>query len=71
MGEGDLDGALEIFRLNTEYFPDAFNTWDSLAEAYMNKGESELAIEYYRKSLELNPDNQNARRMIERIRSKS
>ncbi|NIR46799.1 MAG: amidohydrolase family protein [Gemmatimonadetes bacterium] len=71
MRSDQLDRALEVFRLNTEYFPQAFNTWDSLAEAYMNKGEDELAIEYYEKSLELNPSNANAKRMIERIRSKS
>lgn len=67
---GDLDGALRTFRLNTEYFPDAWNTWDSLAEAYMTLGDDEKAIQYYEKSLELNPDNRNARRMLERIRSR-
>ncbi len=34
----------------------------------MNKGEYEFAIEYYEKSLELNPNNANARRMIDQIR---
>lgn len=67
---GDVDGAIRIFTLNTEYFPDAFNTWDSLAEAHMARGDDELAIEYYRKSLELNPSNENARNMIRRIRDR-
>jgi hypothetical protein len=35
----------------------------------MVKGESDLAILNYEKSLELNPDNTGAAAMIERIRS--
>ena len=30
--------------------------YDSAGEAYMNKGENELAIEYYKKSMLLNAD---------------
>ncbi|MCK5827431.1 tetratricopeptide repeat protein [Candidatus Bipolaricaulota bacterium] len=41
-------------------FPDAcWNTHDSLAEAYAVVGERDLAITHYKKSLELNPDNDN------------
>lgn len=69
LGAGDVDRAIAVFRLNTEAFPEAFNTWDSLAEAYMVRGENELAIRYYEKSLELNHENENAKRMIERIRA--
>jgi tetratricopeptide (TPR) repeat protein len=56
----DTDLAIEIFELNVELHPDAFNPWDSLAEGYMVNGDNEKAIEYYEKSLDLNPDNQNA-----------
>ena len=62
-----IDGAIEIFKLNVEAFPKTFNTYDSLAEAYMEKGEKELAIKNYAKSLELNPNNTNAIRMLNRI----
>ena len=70
MGRGDLDAAIEIFKLNVEMFPEAFNPWDSLAEAYMNKGESKLAVKHYKKSLELNPENRNAQEMINKIEAK-
>jgi hypothetical protein len=33
----------------------------------MKKGEKEPAIEYYRKSLELNPKNENGREMLKKI----
>ncbi len=60
--------AVAVFELNTRVFPDAFNTWDSLGEAYMTIGDDEAAIRFYERSLELNPDNTNAEQMIARIR---
>ncbi len=49
-----------MFLLNVSNYPDSANVYDSLAEAYMVKGETTLAIENYERSLELDPDNQNA-----------
>lgn len=63
----EVDKALKVFELNTQLYPEAFNTWDSLAEAYMKKGDNESALKYYHKSLELNPKNDNAKKMIEKI----
>ena len=63
----DVDLALNVFRLNTVAYPESFNTWDSLAEGYMEKGDNLNAVKYYRKSLELNPDNTGATRMIQRM----
>jgi tetratricopeptide (TPR) repeat protein len=63
----DIDGAIKIFELNTEIFPLSANTWDSLAHAVMISGDSETAIRYYRRSLDLDPENANATRMLEQI----
>ncbi len=52
--------AIAVFIQNTIDFPDAFNTWDSLAEGDMISGDKASAIKYYKKSLQLNPDNTNA-----------
>ena len=52
---------------NTEDFPQSGNAWDSLAEAYMDNGDKGRAIQYYQKSLELNPANDNARQMIKKL----
>ncbi len=52
--------AIEIFKLNVEMYPQAFNTYDSLGEALMIAGDRALAIKNYKKSLELNPGNTNA-----------
>jgi pimeloyl-ACP methyl ester carboxylesterase len=48
--------AITLFKLNVEMYPASFNTYDSLAEAYMVQGDREAAIKNYRKSLALNPD---------------
>jgi len=64
-----LKPALKVFKLNTDLFPEASNTWDSLGEAHMKLGNEAKAIACYEKSLELNADNTNAEEMIARIRS--
>ena len=60
--------ALELFEFNTRIFPESWSAWDSLGEAHFNLGHEEEAIRAYRKSLELNPDNEAAERMIARIK---
>lgn len=57
---GEVEDAIALFELNVEAYPDSWNVYDSLAEAYMTAGKTERAIELYRKSLDLNPDNANA-----------
>jgi tetratricopeptide (TPR) repeat protein len=66
----DLEKAYEVLKLKPEYFPKAFNTWDSLAEIYMLKGDKESAVKYYNKSLELNPENKNAADQIKKLSQK-
>jgi len=56
--------AIEIFKMSVDFYPESFNTWDSLGEAYMRKGDKALAIINYEKSLELNPENENAKKVL-------
>ena len=67
MGNGQLEEAVAIFKLNVETFPESSNVYDSLGEAYMNEGEKDLAIKNYAKSLEMDPGNSNAIIMLKRI----
>lgn len=67
LGQGKVKEAIEIFKLNVEAYPDSWNVYDSLGEAYMNKGDTELAIKNYKKSLELNPKNDNAKEILKRL----
>jgi tetratricopeptide (TPR) repeat protein len=62
-----FDEAIKVLALNTELFPNSWNTWDSLAEAYMQKGELHIATGFFKKSIELNPNNGHAKEMIEKM----
>lgn len=65
-----LKEAIEIFKLNVAEYPKGFNTYDSLGEAYMVAENTELAIQNYKKSLELNPENTSAVAMLKRLEGK-
>jgi tetratricopeptide (TPR) repeat protein len=65
---GQVDDAIALFKLNVEIYPDAWNPYDSLAEAYMTKGQNEQAIALYRQSLVLNPDNRNAVEKLQQLK---
>ena len=64
---GKTKEAIEIFKLNVEAYPQASNFYDSLGETYMAANERELAIQNYKKSLELNPNNTNAAAVLKRL----
>lgn len=68
LNKGQTDNAIEFFKLGINAFPSSANLYDSLGEAYMKNGDNEQAIMNYRKSLELNPDNQNAVEMLKRLK---
>lgn len=57
--------ALLIFELNTQLYPDAYNTFDSLGECLLLLHRKEEGIKAYKKSLALNPKNKNAQKIIE------
>ena len=56
--------ALEIFRLNTQLYPNEYNTFDSLGECLLLLNKRDEGIKAYKKSLKLNPKNENARKII-------
>lgn len=55
LGKNKIEEAVEVFKLNVNEFPQSYNAYDSLGEAYMKKGDKSLAIENYKKAMELNP----------------
>lgn len=59
--------AVELFRLNTIRFPNSWNAFDSLAEAYSRSGKRDLAIENYKKTLEMNADNDAAEKRLKEL----
>jgi tetratricopeptide (TPR) repeat protein len=62
--------AIEVFKLNVKLFPEAWNTYDSLGEAYAMAGDIEQAIQNYKKSIALNPDNENGKEVLAKLEKK-
>lgn len=59
--------ALEILKLNTIFFTDSFNTYDSYGEALAHIGKKQEAIKMYQKSIELNPQNEAGKRALKEL----
>ena len=64
LGNEDFKMAIAVFRFNAAQFPESSNVYDSLGEAYKESGNQELAVKNYKKSLELDPGNENAKQML-------
>ncbi|AKF87449.1 hypothetical protein MFUL124B02_43030 [Myxococcus fulvus 124B02] len=65
--EKRLDDALKLFEANVALFPEDANAHDSLGEGYVAAGRKAEGAASYRKSLELNPKNDNARKVLETL----
>ncbi|KQT23802.1 hypothetical protein ASG22_07170 [Chryseobacterium sp. Leaf405] len=61
------ENSLQVFHLATLIFPKSSNIFDSYGEALLQDGKKEDALKMYQKSLELNPENTNAKEMILKI----
>jgi putative intracellular protease/amidase len=66
-GKNDITGAIRVFELNVQEFPESANAYDSLGEAYLKAGKKDLAIVNYKKSLMLDEHNENARKVLAEI----
>lgn len=62
--------AILIFEHNTKLFPESGNVFDSLGEAYYKQGDKSKALLNYKKSIVLNPENGDAKKIIAELSSK-
>ena len=67
MTDEHLPEAIAIFNLNAKNYPDSGRVYDSLGEAYMKSGQKLLAIDNYKKSLEKESSNDNARQKLKEL----
>jgi len=65
-----FEEAIFLFQINVENFPDSWNVYDSLGETYFEAGETELAIENFAKSIELNPEHKHGIEMLKKLKEK-
>jgi CubicO group peptidase (beta-lactamase class C family) len=61
---GKVKEAVAIFKLNSEAFPKSSNVYDSYGEALLAQGNKTEALENYKRSVKLNPGNENAIKIL-------
>ncbi|WP_339666327.1 serine hydrolase [Maribacter arcticus] len=67
MGNGTVEEAAQVFKLNIDAFPKSPNAYDSYGEALMKLDDTKGAITNYKKSIEINPANQNGIDMLKKL----
>lgn len=65
--QGRSQRAVSLLTLVAEMYPDSWKAWDQLGQALEDAEQVERAIDAYRRSLELDPDNTPAREAIRRL----
>ena len=64
----DVDKAVELFKLNTELFPDIANCWDSYGEALAKSDKKEEAIKANEKALAIKPNLESAKNALKELK---
>ncbi|MFV8357776.1 tetratricopeptide repeat protein [Flavobacterium sp. XS1P32] len=64
------DNSLQTFNSGTLIFPKSWNMYDSYGEALLQCGKKEDAIKMYQKSVELNPENENGKKVLNNLLNK-
>jgi predicted alpha/beta superfamily hydrolase len=62
-----IDEAIDVYEHAVKEYPNSSDIFEGLAKSYMNKGNNEPAIKNYKRALELNPNNANAKYMFESL----
>jgi tetratricopeptide (TPR) repeat protein len=61
MAQNKMDKAQKVFEENISKYPDNWNIYDSMAEFYVKIGDKVKGKEFYKKALEMAPENQKQR----------
>jgi CubicO group peptidase (beta-lactamase class C family) len=62
--------AIAIFKLNAEEYPKNPGAYNGLGDAYAKAGKKDLAVESYRKAIELNPQDQAGKDKLKALEAK-
>jgi hypothetical protein len=65
--QGMHNESIAVLKMNVKAFPGSWNVYDSLGEILAWAGSTDEAIENFKKSLELNPSNENAEKNLSQI----
>ena len=67
LAAGKMMDAINVFAMNVDAHPNSADAYYSLAEGYAVAGQKELAVKSLRRSLKLDPNNQNARELLKKL----
>lgn len=67
MQQGHDEDALTILKLNTQFYPNSWNTFDSYGDILLKLDRKQEAIAAFKKSLELNPGNEKAKMILKKM----
>jgi tetratricopeptide (TPR) repeat protein len=68
LNDGKSEEAIEIFKINIALHPKKSNVYDSMGDAYHRIKDTVKAIEFYQKSLNINPENRGSKRNLKRLK---
>ena len=60
--------AKELILINIALYPQKSLVYDSMGDAFKKENDTVKAIEYYKKSLVINPENRNSLRNLEKLK---
>ncbi len=63
------DDAMTWLQLNAEFYPRSSATYAALGQAYAKKSDTQNAIKSFEKAVELDPNNQIAKRQLEQLKA--
>jgi Photosynthetic reaction centre cytochrome C subunit/Tetratricopeptide repeat len=63
------DDALLLLQLNAEFYPNSAPTYGGMAQAYLKKNDKDNAIKNFEKVIQIDPNNQQAKRQLETLKS--
>ncbi|WP_336665200.1 alpha/beta hydrolase-fold protein [Elizabethkingia meningoseptica] len=64
---GNTEEAIIFFKENIRNYPNSWNAYDSLGETCLKKGDKKSAIENYKKSVNINPDNKDGKEILKQL----
>ena len=65
------DIAINLFKVNIALFPQSIFTYDILAQTYLKTGDNTQALQYFKKVLDFDPNNQRVSKAISALESKN
>ena len=67
--DGHLPEEIDVLKLELQIYPESSDTYASLGEAYQSSGERQLAIASYKKALDKNPENADAKEKLAALKA--